>query len=120
MHQLARTATKIFGTLPPITVTPNAGGVAPALGYAISGYRSIALPTDCKTFYSEPDWVLHEYYHVLQQWEQGPGFGATYVGQAIAHGFRHDQIPAEQQAEAFAQLLSQALKQCLESCQCSK
>jgi RHS repeat-associated protein len=117
---MQRCLARIFGTLPPITVMPNAAGVAPALGYAISGYRSIDLPVSCDTFYGEPDWVLHEYYHVLQQWERGPTlFGARYVAQAVAHGFQHDRIPAEQQAEAFAQMLSGALERCLESCKCN-
>lgn len=110
--------TRIFGTLPSITVRPNASFLTVATGFAISGYRSISLPGSCESFYDDQLWVLHEYYHVLMGWEVNRNFLLTYIGQAIANGFRRSNIPAERAADDFALLLDDAMTKCLKSCSC--
>jgi RHS repeat-associated protein len=108
---------KIFGPLPPINVFPNAKSIATSFGYAISGYRTVQLPVSCDEFFDDPWWVLHEYYHVVRQWEPGSiAFGLRYLGQAVRARGNHDAIPAEQEADKFAKEMLPGMKDCLKYC----
>jgi RHS repeat-associated protein len=110
---------KVFGTLPPITVYPNANGIPQWNGYISTGYRTIQLPGSCNQLFGDPELILEEYYHVLQQWERGPKrFFARYLYEGARAGGDHDSIPAEQEAMGFATRLLPAFADCLRKCKC--
>jgi hypothetical protein len=109
---------KLFGQTLPIYITPYSNAPSALLGYYVSGYGTIDLPGGCDDFFKSNFLVLHEYYHVVYQWQYHPAtFIFNYAWQAIKSGFDHDSIPAEQDADAFAdgpayQVLTDCLKKC--------
>lgn len=108
-----------FGELPPIAVHPNSSTPEAWFGYYSTRYRRIDLVGSCEDFYSQPDLVLHEYYHVIRQWERSPFlFLLQYAKEAIQAGGEHDAIPSEQAAENFARLNRRRFEKCLQEGEC--
>ena len=47
----------------------------------------ILLPGPASEFFADPGLVLHEYYHVLKQWNRGRLSIARYLAEWIRHGY---------------------------------
>ena len=47
----------------------------------------ILLPGSVAEFLADPDLVLHEYYHVLRQWNRGRLSIARYLGEWLRRGY---------------------------------
>jgi hypothetical protein len=62
--------------------------------------RRIYLRGSAIQFYADPDLVLHEYFHVLRQWEVGTLTRVGYLVETLRHGYRHNRFEVE--ARAFA------------------
>jgi len=108
-----------FGELPPIAVHPNSSVPEAWLGYHSTRHRRIDLVGSCNDFYSQPDLVLHEYYHVIRQWERSPFlFLLQYAKEGVLAGGMHDAIPSEQAAENFARLNRARFEKCLQGYKC--
>ena len=63
-------------------------------------------------FFAEPALVLHEYYHVLRQWNRGRMSLGGYLAEWLRHGYRHNRY--ERQARRFVTLRLPALHALLE------
>lgn len=113
---------KLFGQTLPIYITPYSNAPSALLGYNVSGYGTIDLPGGCDDFFKSNFLVLHEYYHVVYQWQYHPAtFIFKYGWEALKSGFDHDSIPSEQEADAFADGPAyQTLTDCLKNHTCSK
>jgi hypothetical protein len=51
-------------------------------------------------FWSDPELVLHEYFHVLRQWQPGRLTICRYLVESARHGYWHNRFEIE--ARAFA------------------
>lgn len=71
-------------------------------GRAIATTRPgrIYLRGSAADFFGNPGLLLHEYCHVLKQWETGRLTRTRYVVQCLQHGYRLN--PFEVEARAFA------------------
>ncbi|HRQ15127.1 MAG TPA: RHS repeat-associated core domain-containing protein, partial [Promineifilum sp.] len=84
--------------------------------------NSIRLPPTLSVdeFFSNHNLVLHEYYHVLRQWNTGDLSRTAYVAEFLRNGSAEGNR-FEDAAIAFAKSHVQALKDCLEQSEkCSK
>jgi hypothetical protein len=62
--------------------------------------RRIYLRGSAKAFFSNPSLVLHEYCHVLHQWEPGRLSSLRYVAECLRRGYWQNRFEVE--ARAFA------------------
>ena len=62
--------------------------------------RRIYLRGSARQFYANPELVLHEYFHVLRQWEVRTLTHLNYLVETMRHGYRHNRFEVE--ARAFA------------------
>lgn len=71
-------------------------------GRAIATTRPgrIYLKGSAAHFFANPELVLHEYCHVLHQWETGRLTRARYLAECLARGYRGNRFEVE--ARAFA------------------
>lgn len=69
----------------------------------------ILLPGSAAAFFADPELVLHEYFHVLRQWNRGRMTLAGYLAEWLRRGYWHNRY--ERQARRFAQLRLAALRQ---------
>ena len=67
---------------------------------AITGPGRIWLRGSAEEFFADPELVLHEYCHVLQQWAPGRLSVPRYLGESLRHGYWHNRFEVE--ARAFA------------------
>ena len=67
---------------------------------AITGPGRIWLRGRADDFFADPELVLHEYCHVLQQWAPGRLSVLSYLGESLRHGYWHNRFEVE--ARAFA------------------
>jgi hypothetical protein len=67
---------------------------------AITGPGRIWLRGSAEEFFADPELVLHEYCHVLQQWAPGRLSVLRYLGESLRHGYWHNRFEVE--ARAFA------------------
>jgi hypothetical protein len=67
---------------------------------AITGPGRIWLRGSAEEFFADPELVLHEYCHVLQQWAPGRLSVLSYLGESLRHGYWHNRFEVE--ARAFA------------------
>lgn len=76
--------------------------------------NEIRLPPDfpCDDFFGDPFPVLHEYYHVLDQWNTGDLSRSAYVWEWLKHG-SSDGNKYEDAANKFARDHVEDLKKCL-------
>jgi hypothetical protein len=70
--------------------------------------RRIYLRGSAEEFFDDPRLMLHEYYHVLKQWEPGNLTLARYCLEWLRHGYRNNRFEVE--ARAFADTHSAALR----------
>lgn len=76
--------------------------------------NAIYLSGSGADFLVDPKLTLHEYYHVLQQWNTGDLTVGRYVGEWIRQGFDYDRIKYEVQAREFANQVVQRYRSLLE------
>lgn len=62
--------------------------------------RRIHLRGSAAQFFASPELLLHEYCHVLHQWEPGRLTRARYVLESLRHGYHRNRFEIE--ARAFA------------------
>lgn len=62
--------------------------------------RRIYLRGSARRFYEDPELVLHEYFHVLRQWEIRALTGVGYLVESLRRGYRQNRFEVE--ARAFA------------------
>lgn len=60
----------------------------------------IYLRFDAASFFSDPRLVLHEYWHVIGQWQRGELTVARYLLECLRHGYTRNRFEVE--ARAFA------------------
>jgi len=74
---------------------------------AVTRRNRIYLRYDAAHFHARPALVLHEYFHVLRQWNTGRLTVLRYVLECLRHGYWNN--PFEVEARAFAAQHSPAL-----------
>ena len=67
----------------------------------------ILLAGSATEFFADPALVLHEYFHVLRQWNRGRMSIASYLGEWLRRGYRDNRY--ERQARRYARLRLPAL-----------
>jgi Domain of unknown function (DUF4157) len=67
---------------------------------AVTRRRRIYLRGSAAEFYADPELVLHEYFHVLQQWEPGDLTVVRYIRECLRVGYWNNCFEIE--ARAFA------------------
>ena len=67
----------------------------------------ILLPGSAAEFFDDPELVLHEYFHVLRQWNRGRMSVASYLAEWLRRGYRHNRY--EHQARRYSRLQLPAL-----------
>ena len=72
----------------------------------------ILLPGPASEFFADPALVLHEYYHVLKQWNRGRLSIARYLAEWLRHGYWLNRY--ERHARRFVDLRLPALRRHLE------
>jgi hypothetical protein len=75
---------------------------------ATTRWRRIYLRGSAADFFDDPWLVLHEYCHVLRQWEPGDLTLLRYCRECLRHGYRHNRFEVE--ARAFADRYLHALR----------
>ena len=68
----------------------------------------ILLPGPATEFFDDPALVLHEYFHVLRQWNRGRLSIARYLAEWVRHGYWSNRY--ERQARRFVALRLPALR----------
>jgi hypothetical protein len=82
------------------------------LGAAATTRRNrILLPGSARDFLSNPELVLHEYFHVLRQWNRGRMSRRSYVAEWIRRGYWSNRY--ERQARRFVTLRLPAFEKLL-------
>lgn len=74
--------------------------------------NTILLTGDAAAFWRDPDLILHEYFHVLRQWQTGRLTVGRYVVEWLRRGYRHNcfEIEARQFAAAHRAWLGRLLE----------
>jgi hypothetical protein len=62
----------------------------------------ILLPGSAAEFFADPELVLHEYFHVLRQWNRGRMSLASYLAEWLRRGYLDNRY--ERQARRYARL----------------
>ena len=62
----------------------------------------ILLRGSADDFFTDPELVLHEYFHVLRQWNRGRLSRGAYVAELLRHGYWQNRY--ERQARRFVRL----------------
>ncbi|HUN26343.1 MAG TPA: hypothetical protein VMU67_08550 [Steroidobacteraceae bacterium] len=75
--------------------------------------RRIFLSGSAEDFFGDPALMLHEYCHVLLQWEPGALTTPRYLRECLRHGYWNN--PYEVEARTFAQRHLSRLRQLLSS-----
>jgi hypothetical protein len=68
----------------------------------------ILLAGSAEEFFADPELVLHEYFHVLRQWNRGRMSIASYLAEWLRRGYFHNRF--ERQARRYARLQRPALE----------
>lgn len=69
---------------------------------AVTRRDAIYLRDSAEAFLANPELTLHEYYHVLCQWNTGELSVARYLAEWVRQGMSYHRIAYEAQARAFA------------------
>jgi hypothetical protein len=64
----------------------------------------IYLRDDAASFFADPGLMLHEYWHVLGQWQSGELTVTRYLLECLRHGYRRNRFEVEARAFAAAQV----------------
>lgn len=84
----------------------------PTAGYiATTRKNRIIITIPCSDFLNDPDTVLHEYYHVLEQWGKMRLFWLRYGWQYLLHGYKNNKY--EKKAGKFAKDHKDEYEKCL-------
>jgi hypothetical protein len=67
----------------------------------------ILLPGSAAEFFDDPELLLHEYFHVLRQWNRGRMSVASYLAEWLRRGYRNNRY--EHQARRYSRLQLPAL-----------
>jgi len=73
--------------------------------------NTIYLRGSLQEFFADPELLLHEYFHVLRQWNRDRLSVWTYLQECRRHGYWHNRY--ERQARRFVQLRRDAYLQTL-------
>jgi hypothetical protein len=73
----------------------------------------ILLRGSAQEFFADPALVLHEYFHVLRQWNRGRLSIARYLAESLRHGYWSNRY--ERQARRFVDLRLPALRRHLDN-----
>jgi hypothetical protein len=68
----------------------------------------ILLAGSAAEFFADPELVLHEYFHVMRQWNRGRMSVMSYVAEWLRRGYLNNRY--ERQARRFARLRRPALE----------
>jgi hypothetical protein len=71
----------------------------------------IYLRGEAAAFFADPWLVLHEYWHVIGQWQRGTLTVARYLAECLRRGYWNNRFEVE--ARAFADLHARALRAAL-------
>ena len=69
----------------------------------------ILLPGSCEEFFADPDLVLHEYFHVLKQWNRGRLSVWRYLVESLQRGYWENRY--ERHARRFVRMRRRALRE---------
>lgn len=72
---------------------------------AVTRRDRIYLSGTAAEFFARPELVLHEYFHVLRQWNTGEMTLLRYVWRCVQHGYWNNPYEVEARAFALAQCL---------------
>jgi RHS repeat-associated protein len=86
-----------------------------AFPYAITSVNSITTRDSCPGFFSHPGIVLHEYYHVLRQWNAGRLSTFRYLWDNIIDG-GYEKNRWEVEARNFAASKLEDFQRCINCC----
>ena len=70
---------------------------------------AIYLAGSGATFAADPELLLHEYFHVLRQWNTGTLTVARYLWESLQRGYRRNRYEIEARAFARAQVAAFSL-----------
>ena len=70
--------------------------------YATTRRNRILLRGSAEQFFADPGLVLHEYFHVLRQWNRGRLSTPAYLREWVRRGYRQNRF--ERQARRFVEL----------------
>ncbi len=73
----------------------------------------ILLAGSAADFFADPELVLHEYFHVMRQWNRGRMSVMSYLAEWLRRGYQHNRY--ERQARRFARLRRPAFEALLRS-----
>ena len=91
------------------------GDVFKPVEYVITPFMCSEYAHGCEEaseFFADPALVLHEYYHVLRQWNRGRLSIARYLAEWLRHGYWSNRY--ERHARRFVDLRLPALRRHLE------
>lgn len=73
--------------------------------------NTILLTGNAAEFWRDPDLILHEYFHVLRQWQTGRLTLGRYLAEWLRRGYRHNcfEIEARQFAATHRERLGRLL-----------
>lgn len=77
--------------------------------WAVTRRDRIYLRYDAANFFANTELVLHEYFHVMRQWNTGRLTLWRYLRQTLRHGYWHN--PFEVEAREFAALHARAWRE---------
>jgi len=80
---------------------------------AVTRRNRILLRGSRQAFFADPELVLHEYFHVLRQWNAGRLSIAAYLREWLRHGYWLNRY--ERQARRFVDLRLEAFRELLRS-----
>ena len=72
----------------------------------------IYLRGEARAFFADPSLLLHEYWHVIGQWQRGTLTVPRYLIECLKRGYRNNRFEVE--ARAFTAAHAQALRAALE------
>jgi hypothetical protein len=72
--------------------------------YATTRPNRILLAGPGDDFVDQPEIMLHEYFHVLRQWQPGALTRFRYLAESARHGYRDNRFEREAREFASAQL----------------
>jgi hypothetical protein len=85
-----------------VAITEYSGFARRHRAHAVTRVDAIHLAISGGEFLGDPELTLHEYYHVLRQWNTGEMTRLRYVAEWIRRGCRYGRICYEVEARDFA------------------
>ena len=85
-----------------VAIAEHSGVARRHRAHAVTRPDAIYLAISGTEFLSDPELTLHEYYHVLRQWNTGEMTRFRYVAEWLRQGCRYGKICYEVEAREFA------------------